>query len=92
MLATLEYNRTIHNLTKEKPFEALRAPIDKLDKIKKRLIKCQNNSRSLFNKNRGDRVFEFGQMVYVKVNKRVGNKLSSRYLRRRVKRILVTLC
>lgn len=84
-LATIEYNRTIHSVTKEKPIEALYSP-ELRDKIKKNLIKCQEFILNKYNSNKRckNRVFNLGERVFVRTCRRRGNKLSIRFVQRRV--------
>lgn len=54
------------------------------------LVKAQDIKRRLINRTRGNRIFDTGQKVFVKLNKRVGNKLSQRYARRTIQADLGT--
>lgn len=85
LLATIEYNKTIHSVTNEKPNFAFHSSSALTrGEIKARLIGAQSQQLRRFNKNRKNRVFDVGARVLVKLNKRLGNKLSPRYAKRRV--------
>lgn len=91
LLATIEYNKTIHSTTKEKPIHAFHfSSVESRERIKARLAESQNRQLLRFNKKRKDRVFDVGTRVLVKTNKRLGNKLSPRYVKRRIQADLGT--
>jgi len=75
--ATVEHNKTLHSVFQGKPVEILHTGSDDrcLD-IKVRLIKAQQNNIERSNAARRTRVFEVGDEVFVKNNKRLGNKLT----------------
>jgi len=75
--ATVEYNRTIHSVTREKPIEIVHAAHNVyLADIKERLVKAQEDNIKRCNDSRQNRTFEVGEKVYQKNNKRLGNKLT----------------
>lgn len=85
LLATLEYNKTIHSVTLEKPEDAFHSSDVALrDSIKTRLFNAQNRQLAFFNKKRHERKFNVGDVVWVKQNRRLGNKLSRRYVKRKI--------
>jgi len=75
--ATVEYNRTIHSVTREKPIEIVHAGHNVyLADIKERLVKAQEDNIKRCNNSRQNRTFEVGEKVYQKNNKRLGNTLT----------------
>lgn len=84
LLATIEYNNTIHSVTRLKPVDAVRVSDMSRDQIKSRLITAQDKQLALFNRNRCNRSYNVGDIVFVKSNRRLGNKISPRYVKRRV--------
>jgi len=75
--ATIEYNKTLHSVTQEKPVEILHSgPDDRCLGIKDKLVKAQKNNIERCNPARQNRVFEVGDEVFVKNNRRLGNKLT----------------
>ena len=78
--ANVEYNRTIHSVTGRTPLEVIHTtPLELRDFIRERLINAQTNLLSTHNRDRIDRQFKVGDKVFVKSNKRLGNKLSPLY-------------
>lgn len=85
LLATIEYNRTIHSVTKEKPLEVLHHNTRiKREEVKANLVKAQEAERRFANRKRINRQFNVGDRVFVKANKRIGTKLSIRFVKRRI--------
>lgn len=85
LLATIEYNRTIHSVTKEKPVEVLHHNTRiKREEVKANLVKAQEAERRFANRKRINRQFKVGDRVFVKANKRIGTKLSIRFVKRRI--------
>ena len=83
LLATIEYNRTIHSVTRQKPCDVLY--LDSARKgVKTLLLKAQGNVLRRSNKGRVNRTFDVGDKVFVKISKRRGNKLSIRFVERKV--------
>lgn len=80
-IATAKYNRSIHSVTNKKPIEIFSSlsPEERLE-IRKRLEKAQQQELRFHNKKRTHRHFEAGDKVFVKTNKRIGNKFRKLYL------------
>nr|AAA28600.1 reverse transcriptase endonuclease [Drosophila virilis] len=75
--ATIEYNKVLHSVTLEKPIEVVHAAAsDRRGNVKNRLIKAQQDNIKRCNASRQNRVFEVGEKVFQKNNKRLGNKLT----------------
>ena len=80
LLATIEYNKSIHSVTKKNPLEIIHSATSELrSEIKNRLIESQKNLLSFHSKNKQKKTYEVGRRVFVKNNKRLGNKLSPLY-------------
>ena len=91
LAAAIEYNKTIHTVTKEKPIDILfSSDAALLSTIEFRLAETQSHQLEYFNKNRVNRGFDVGQIVYVKKNKRIGNKLATRFVQRKIEADLGT--
>jgi len=77
MRATIEYNRTLHSVTDQRPIDIIHAsPEEFQEKIKIKISKTQQDQLNRCNPSRQNRVFDVGDKVYLKGNKRLGNKLS----------------
>lgn len=89
--AVIEYNRTIHTVTKEKPCEVVQSTsVELWDRIKNALSKVQNAQNARINENRSNRIFNVGDKVMVKRNKRLGNKFCPLYVQGRIQADLGT--
>lgn len=78
--STIEYNRTIHSVTNEKPIDIIHsAPSEFKENIKERICNAQGRQLHYFNKNRHDKVYNVGDKVFVKNNRRLGNKMTPLY-------------
>lgn len=78
--ATVEYNKTIHSVTGKTPVEIIQSiPTDLKDFVKKRLINAQTSLLVTHNQSRKSKSFNVGDKVFVKRNKRLGNKLTPLY-------------
>lgn len=85
LITVIEYNRTIHSVTGEKPTDIHFSTCSStFQNIREKLIKAQEKQLTRFNKKRQDKPFILGEKVLVKTNRRIGNKLSPRYVTRRV--------
>lgn len=80
LLATIEYNRSFHSVTGRKPAELLRASQDHFPEVNRKLEKSQNEQLERNNQKRQNRVFDVGEKILVKANRRLGNKLSPLFL------------
>lgn len=65
-------------------------PDDPQTEVRNRIIKAQNTLRTRENASRQHRVFEVGEKVLVKSNRRLGNKLTPLYEERAVEADLGT--
>lgn len=78
--STIEYNRTIHSVTNERPIDTIHStPSEVREKIKERICNAQNRQLQYFNKSRYDKVYNVGDKVFVKNNRRLGNKMTPLY-------------
>lgn len=91
MASTIEYNKTIHTVIGRRPIDVLNSsdPIV-LEEVKTKLENAQLKQFNFFNKKRKDRIFRSGQKVWERRNKRLGNKLSRRYVAGKVQADLGT--
>ena len=79
----IEYNRTVHSRILERPIDVLYLPA--LEKVvKERLKNAQERDLARFNKKRQHRLYNLGDVVYVKVSKRRGTKLTLRFVKRKI--------
>lgn len=77
LLSTIEYNKTIHSVTKMRPVDVFRSSIDEPNNEVSERIRCaQQKELTSHNRNRIERVFKEGDKVMVKRNTRLGNKLT----------------
>lgn len=90
-LALIKYNNSIHSVTKARPIDLLWNISDsnKLN-TEKLLLNAQKAQNNYHNKKRVNRKFKKGQEIFVKRNKRCGNKLSNKYDRKNVQKDLGT--
>lgn len=69
LLATFEYNRTIHSMTNKKPIDIIHAaPQDMRNEVMGRIMKAQLTLLESKNPFRQNRVFDVGERVLVKTN------------------------
>lgn len=77
LLSTIEYNKTIHSVTAMKPVDVICSSSTETGiQIRDRLIKAQSKKMSQENKNRENKEYLVGDKVWVKSNRRLGNKLT----------------
>lgn len=75
LLSTVKYNRTIHSIIKHKPIEVIHSnSLELKNEIKTRLLEGQNKSLTYHNRNKQTKSYKPGEKVYVRTNKRIGNK------------------
>lgn len=75
--AAIEYNRSIHSVTQKRPIDALYdASKETQHKVTKRIEGAQQVQNARLNQDRQNRVFDVGEEVLVKSNRRLGNKLT----------------
>lgn len=93
--ATNEYNHTVHSTTKRRPVELYfgrcsritpeefeKSRLDNIEKLKQK----QYKDREYHNKRRKPaREYKIGETIFVKHNKRIGSKLTVRYVEEKVK-------
>lgn len=89
LLATIEYNKSIHTVIGTKPISVFHSTKDDRE-ISLRLQTAQDKELITHNKGRQDREFAVGEKVLVKNNKRLGNKLTPLYSEGEVGRDLGT--
>lgn len=77
MQSTIEYNKTIHSVKGEKPLDVLyEANEERTRAISDKIAKAQQSQLARCNASRQNRVFEVGETVFVKNNKRLENKFT----------------
>ena len=91
LLATSKYNRTIHSTTGMKPVDIIgNIPEILRERVCARIMTKQKFDLDYHNKDRVDNRYNVGDRVYVKVNKRLGNKFSKAYVEKIVQEDLGT--
>jgi len=89
--STIEYNRSLHSVTESRPIEVIHASSDEMKlAIKAKIDKAQQSNLDRVNPSRQNRVFEVGERVHLRNNKRLGNKLTPLYSEERVEADLGT--
>jgi len=77
MLATVEFNKTIQSVINKRPVDAILTPAgEPQEEISAKLRNAQDTLRARLNSQRQNRIFEVGEKVLVKRNRRLGNKLT----------------
>jgi len=77
LLATTRYNKSIHSVIDKRPVDAIQESTDDTqERIADKIKSAQGALRSRENASRQNRVFEVGEKVLVKTNRRLGNKLT----------------
>ncbi len=77
LLATHKYNHSIHSTTNARPIDIFyNCSPEKLFEVRERLVKTQENTLERYNQNKGMKTYEPGEKVFLKRNKRLGNKFS----------------
>ena len=73
LLATIKYNRSILSVTERRPIDIVHPALPRLEEeIRGRIEKDQQAHLGRNNPSRQNRVFEVGEMVMVKNNRRLG--------------------
>lgn len=81
LLATIEYNKTIHTVTNKRPIDVIQSTPPELEiDMKGRVQRAQEIQLQRLNEKRQNRVFEVGEKVLVKTNRRLGNKITPLYV------------
>uniref|UniRef100_W8BY62 RNA-directed DNA polymerase n=1 Tax=Ceratitis capitata TaxID=7213 RepID=W8BY62_CERCA len=89
LLATYKYNNTIHSTIEAKPIDIINDfSAFHLNQIKSKLISAQD--KILKRCGNDKRVFKVGDVVFVRRNKRLGNKLNKVYIQNTVQKDLGT--
>lgn len=83
LLATIEYNNTVHSVTGEKPKCVMFHP-EMASTTRKRLVQAEAKALERVNKGRQHRIYNVGDWVFVRIGKRRGTKLTVRYRRGKV--------
>jgi len=76
MLAPVEYNKTMDSVINKRPVDAIFALAGEQEEISAKQTGAQDTLRARLNAQRQNKVFEVGEMVLVKRNRRLGNKLT----------------
>lgn len=77
MQASIEFNKTIYSVIGEKPLRVLyEANEERTLAVSDKIAKAQQAQLARCNASRQNRVFEVEETVFVKNNKRLGNKLT----------------
>lgn len=78
--ATIEYNKAVHSVTDKRPIDIINLiPPELADEIIGKNNEAREKQLIRINETRRDRSFKAGETVLVKLNKRLGNKLTPRY-------------
>lgn len=89
LLATYKYNNSIHSTVNSKPIDIINNfTKDHLDLVKAALTTAQDNIVKKGSNNQ--KIFQEGEKVYVRRNKRLGNKLNKVYVENIVQKDLGT--
>ena len=89
LLSTLKYNNSYHSVIKNKPIEVLHGcSTEESELIKSRISLAQNQMMKTFNKNASTRVYLPGQKVFLRKNKRIGNKFQRIFIEKTIERDL----
>lgn len=81
LLSTFKYNNSVHSVTGRKPVDIVNSVSDKiLDETKMKLRLAQQGSLQRHNRNASVKIFHPGEKVFVKRNRRLGNKFDKWYV------------
>lgn len=85
LLANIEYNRSIHSVTNQRPIDLIgtRSP-EECAKVVDKLTNAQNKLIRRNNRVRVNRTFNLGDVVWELSNRRLGDKLSPKYKKKRI--------
>jgi len=76
-LATAQYNKSIHSVVNRRPVDIVLAhPDEPQEEMYNKIEKAQTALRARENASRKNRVFEVGEKVLIKTNRKLGNKLT----------------
>lgn len=91
LLATNKYNNTFHSVIDAKPIQAYRnCSTEELKLIKSKLQKEQQIVLERCNKNASTRTYEIGEKVFLRRNKRLGNKFQKVFVEKVIQQDLGT--
>lgn len=91
LLATVKYNRTIHSVTSYRPIDVIHSISPHLQQeIKERISETQRKDLVYHNKKRFTLTYHPGDEVFVRTNKRVGNKFRKLFIKKIVQKDLGT--
>lgn len=91
LLATVKYNRSIHSTTELRPIDIIQSvPTDLREKIKQKILDKQKSDLKYHNKKTVVKTYSPGDKVFVKVNKRLGNKFNKIFVEKTVQQDLGT--
>ena len=88
LLATVKYNRSIHSMIGRRPIDIIHSTLPMLEEEMRRRIEKAQPRRN--NPSRQNRVFEEGENVMVRNNRRLGNKLTPLCVAKRIEEDLGT--
>lgn len=91
ILATNKYNHSIHSVIDAKPIDILQnCPPAKFGEVKSKLIKEQEKMLNFFNKNKITKNYKPGEKVFVRRNKRLGDKFQKVFIEKIIQQDLGT--
>lgn len=91
LMATAKYNRTIHSTTNHKPIDIIQSiPENLKENIRAKILAKQKSDLDYHNKKTVTKTYNPGDKVFVKVNKRLGNKISKLFVEKTVQQDLGT--
>lgn len=75
--ATIEYNKSVHSVVDRRPIDIIHSSSPEFEaEIRDKIAKAQLLSLKRHNTDRRDRTFQVGDKVFLRLNKRLGNKLT----------------
>lgn len=91
VLSTYKYNNSIHSVTNLKPIDALHtSSVEDMQLVKNRLIKDQERMLKRFNESALTKTYSPGEKVFLRRNKRLGNKFGKVFVEKFVQQDLGT--
>lgn len=91
LLSVVKYNRSIHSTTKQKPIDIIHSRVSTLqNEVRRNIMQKQVTDLRYHNKNKQRRSYKPGDKVYVRTNKRIGNKFRKLFLEKTVQQDLGT--
>lgn len=81
LLATSKYNRSVHSVTGQRPIDVVHSiPQQLREDIVNKIVRAQALELGRLNKHKKLKTYQPGDKVFVKTNKRIGNKLTKLYV------------